>query len=382
MKTLIKLIASAALLFAADSAQMNAQVTTTNTTLSAALAGPSASTPAPTMACFTSATGISAPGFGQPAMTAVMIGKEYLAINAATGSATCFIVTRGWAGTGVAAHNSGDYVSVGPTGGFNSSPFINNPPSGGSGSPCNSTTQPYLPVIVVGGEGYQTDIGTIWNCLDSTGAQAATTGAWYPVNPYPSTDGPALTDFEIFVPATGLCSSSITTGSAGTGNATTILDGSVPAFKLSSTASAAGLNLDCNLTAAMRNLTGKGITLRSIAVIYGIQTTTATSMSTPTISYFQSPAASTSETASSATLVTTTALVGGTLTMTPAVASANLTAVSAGQYYTQNIALGTPIQMNTDLRTYVLHFQVNQSASAIQIMTVPGIWLRGTQIPF
>ena len=363
-----------------------AQTTTTSTTLSAALGGPSSSSPAPTTVCLTSATGVSAPGFGNPALTGLLVDREYMEVNAVTGSSTCFIVTRGFGGTAPYAHNSGATVYVGSTGGGNAlglvgnSPFVNSAPKGGSGSPCTATNSFYLPIIVVGSVGNNQQNGGVWNCFSSAGVQATTTGLWYQTNDVE--DGVALTDFEIFVPASGICIGSIGTGSAGTGNNTTILDGSVPALKIDSTASAATVQANCNLTAAMRNLTGKGITLTSIGVVYGVQTTTATSMATPTISYFQAPVASTSEMASSATLVTTTSLVGGTLTMTPAVASANLTAVSAGQYYTENIALGTPIQMNTDLRTYVLTFAILQSASAIQIMTVPGIWLRGTYIPF
>lgn len=356
-----------------------AQTAPTTTTLSAALGGGSTGAPAPTNACFTSATGITAPSFGSSPVVGVMIGREFILIAATTGNANCFVVQRGQGGTATFAHNSGDLVVVGQTGGFNNSPFVNVAPQGGSGSPCNATTLPYLPIWVVGGPGYNYQNGQEWNCM-SGGFQATGVGNWYPIN-NPEI-APALTDFEVFVPAANLgCVMSNPTGSAGSGNNTFIIDGSVPALKGSSTAGAATVQVSCNLSAAMRTMAGKGITLTSIAVVYGVQTTTATSMATPTISLFNAPVSSTSETASSATLVTTTGLVGGTLTMTPPVASANLTAVSAGQYYTENIALGTPITMNSDLRTYVLTFAILQSASAIQIMTVPGIWLRGTQIP-
>jgi len=305
-----------------------------------------------------------------------MAGREFMVVNASTSNANCWSVTRGYAGTSPAPHNSGDTVYVGPTGGITSSPFINTPPAGGAGSPCLSTAQDYLPLILVGSEGYQADIGSSWTC-PSSGAGA---NLWYQTNVL--VGAPLLSDFEIFVPAGGICSATITTGTAGTGNNTVLLEGSVPTLIAISTAAAAGHNFDCNLTAALRTTTGKGVTLNSIGVVYGIVTTTATSMSTPTISYFQAPAAGTSETASSATLVTTAALVGGTLTMNPVVASANLTAASAGQFYNENIALGTPLTMNTDLRTYVLHFQTNQSASAAMTTTLAGLWLRGTQIPF
>lgn len=357
-----------------------AQTATTTTTLSAALNGPGTGGSAPTTVCLTSSTGVNAPGFGTTAISALMIGREYMPVNSATSVTGCWIVTRGFAGTKVAAHNSGDTVYVGPTGGLQSSPFANNAPAGGSGSPCTATALAYLPIVVVGSSGNNQSNGQVWNCFSSAGVQATTTGLWYPTNA--PDNGPALTDFEIFMPADGLCVATHATGSAGTADNSAILDGSVPALKSSTTAGAGTAGIACDLSAAMRTLAGKGITLTSIAVIYGVQTTTATSMATPTISLFNAPVASTSETASSATLVTTAALVGGTLTMTPPVASANLTAVSAGQYYTENIALGTPIQMNSDLRTYVLTFAVLQSASAIQILTVPGIWLRGTYIPF
>lgn len=382
MNTFNKVIAIA--LFGVSLA--NCQMTTTSTTFSATVNGKgngsltsNGQSPS-TVICLTSSTGVTA---NPPQSVGLMAGREYMIVNATTPNANCWSVTRGYGGTAPAPHSTTETVYVGPTGGgsalgYLGSPFINTPPSGGDGSPCNSTSQDYLPLVMVGSEGYQTEIGSIWNCL-SGGVQSTGAGTWYQSNTL--LGAPAISDFEIFVPASGICVATHATGSAGSGDNTTILDGSVPALKSDTTAGAGTAGISCNLTAAMRTVAGKGITLGSIGVIYGVQTTTATSMATPTISLFNAPAAGTSETASSATLVTTTGLVGGTLTMTPAVASANLTAVSAGQYYTENIALGTPLLMNSDLRTYVFTFAILQSASAIQIMTVPGIWLRGTYIP-
>lgn len=373
MTNLFKVISIAAL----TAFSLCAQTATTQTTLNGAVLGPSNSSPAPTTICLVSSTGVAAPGFGQPALTGLGIGREYMEVLAATPNTNCWVVARGYAGTKPYAHNSGDTVTVGPTGGFSGSPFSNSAPGGGSGSPCNAATQLYLPIFVVGSVGNNQQNGGVWNCFSSAGVQATTTGLWYQTNDVE--DGVALTDFEIFVPANGICVGS-TSGTAGAGNNTMIVDGAVPALKVSSTNAGSSNNkFDCNLTAAMRTLTGKGITLTQVTMVYSPQTTTATSMGTPTLGYFQAPPSTTSQTASSATLVTAA---GGTLTMTPPVASANLTSVSAGQYYTELIALGTPIQMNTDLRTYVLHFEVDQSASAAQIVTLAGIWLRGTQIPF
>lgn len=133
--------------------------TTTSTTTTAALTSGQG---AASTVCLTSSTGVAAPGFGNPALTGFMIDKEFMVVNAATPNANCWITTRGFAGTKVTAHASGATVWVGPTGGLNGSPFINNPPV--AGTPCVSTSENYLPLIVVGGEGFQNQIGWIYNC--------------------------------------------------------------------------------------------------------------------------------------------------------------------------------------------------------------------------
>jgi len=169
-----------------------------------------------------------------------------------------------------------------------------------------------------------------------------------------------------------------TTGTAGTGNGTIIIDGSVPAMKSSATAAAASHEVfTCTINVPSRLTAGKGVTINSITYLYSVQTTTATSMVASTLNSFTAPAAGTSETASSATLVAA----GGTLTQVPVIASANLTAVSAGQYYSELVSLGTPIAVNTDGMVFVFTFEIDQSASAAQIVTTPGLVVKYTQNP-
>ncbi len=189
-----------------------------------------------------------------------------------------------------------------------------------------------------------------------------------------SANGTWGTSGAFFVPASN-CNAAVS-GTAGSGNNTIIADGSASALKASSTnASGSTATFTCSFQVPPSSLTaGKGAVLTDITYLYGVQTTTATSMSASTFKYFQAPSAGTSETASSATLVAA----GGTLTQTPVVGSANLTAVSAGQYYTEKVAFGTPEVLTTDLKTYVFTFAIGQSASAAQIVTTPGFWVHYT----
>lgn len=179
----------------------------------------------------------------------------------------------------------------------------------------------------------------------------------------------ALADGIFFVPPQD-CSAAVS-GTAGAGNNTIIIDGSVPALKASSTnAGASNATFTCNFQPPVSRLTsGKAIVITDITYLYSVQTTTATSMVASTFKSFTAPAAGAGESASSATLVDQC----NTCVQTPAVASANLTSVSAGQYYSEKVAPGTAVTVGTDLQSFVFTFQINQSASAAQIITTPGL---------
>lgn len=105
--------------------------------------------------------------------------------------------------------------------------------------------------------------------------------------------------------------------------------------------------LSCDIAPPSRLTTGKGITITSAIVEYGNSTGNLASMNLPTLSTITMPAPSTSETPSTVTPVG----VGGTITTTPAVASANLTAVTAGAFYSEAVSVGTPLVYNSSLTT-------------------------------
>lgn len=195
-----------------------------------------------------------------------------------------------------------------------------------------------------------------------------------PINVPPDSAGNvALNDGSFYVDAASSCITSASTGS-NTGTTTgndgkVVIDGNTPALVgQRSNASGSHIIFYCQFVLPPNRVTsGKGATIRDITFYYSVQTTTATSQVTPTLNTFTAPAAGASETASAAALVA----FGGTLAITPVIGSANLTAVSAGQYYSSKIALGTPAVL-ADGQVAVLTFEIDQSASAAQIVSTPG----------
>lgn len=189
-----------------------------------------------------------------------------------------------------------------------------------------------------------------------------------PINVPPDSGTNVALNDGYFIVGPSSCFAAVS-GTAGAGNNTVVIDGSVPALKASSTnAGASNATFTCNIQLPTRLTSGKGATIQDVTYLYSVQTTTATSMVASTLTSFTAPAPGTGETASSATLVA----FGGTLAQTPVVGSANLTSVSAGQYYSEKVALGTPAVL-ANFQSLVFTFQINQTAAAAQIVTTPGL---------
>lgn len=124
---------------------------------------------------------------------------------------------------------------------------------------------------------------------------------------------------------------------------------SVPVNQIATTTATETAVLSCIGSVPSRLTANKGIIINDVTLFYGNSTGNLASMATPTLGTITLPVASTSETPSTVTPVTA----GGTLTITPAVASANLTALTAGAFYTEKVALATPLAINTDLTDIV-----------------------------
>lgn len=160
--------------------------------------------------------------------------------------------------------------------------------------------------------------------------------------------------------------------SIGTG-LTVVGTANAPVFQVASSAAATD-TVTCDLTCPQERTTfGKGCSsFIGFAFFYGIVTTTATSESAPACVTVAPPPPGAGETASAAagTAVAVTAL--------PVVGSANLTAITTGQFYTQYISFNTPPSLPTTAGTVYqklfCSFAFGQTAgSAMQVNTPGGL---------
>ena len=152
-----------------------AQLTTTQTTLSTAIAANTT-----TQWCIASATGVVLPGLSSNSSGSIlMVDREAVQITSQGSTATCYNVKRGQLGTSASySHASGARVWVGTaaTGsGDNSRPFTGGPfisviPTGS----CTSTLQYTLPVIVTGIQGGASALvaGDPYTCFESMWTRA------------------------------------------------------------------------------------------------------------------------------------------------------------------------------------------------------------------
>lgn len=130
------------------------------------------------------------------------------------------------------------------------------------------------------------------------------------------------------------------------------------------TAAANVLKLDCDITPPARSTAGRGINITSIQVFYGVQTTALTSITAPTLS-------TVTFAATGGGAQGTVAAFGGTLAVTPG--TLQLATTTTGQCYSENISLGTPIFVNTDLQRITVEQIFNQTGAAATTLQICGI---------
>lgn len=139
------------------------------------------------------------------------------------------------------------------------------------------------------------------------------------------------------------------------------------------TAVANSIAVECDINPPARITAGRGVKITSIQLLYGVQTTALTSITAPTLSTVAYPATGG---AAGATVGT---LAGGTLTVTPG--TLQLATTTSGQCYSENIALGTPIILNTTNQRLALEQIFNQSAAAATQLQICGAVIYYTSIP-
>lgn len=152
-----------------------------------------------------------------------------------------------------------------------------------------------------------------------------------------------------------------------------------PVYQVASSSTATDI-ISCGLGGMSRTQPGKGLNaIQGVAFFYGIVTTTATSENAPTCIAQAFPVPGAAETASVA---------AGTnlpVTSVPVIASANLAAVTTGQFFTTYLSFTTPPALNGPYGGISCSFSFGQTAaSAMQVNTPGGIiftnntvaWLR------
>lgn len=224
---------------------------------------------------------------------------------------------------------------------------------------CTRTSYLYLPHI-------WPNRGEIIDC-------DATTGRW---TPYMNTLTLAVDAGACGWSTTGTWDTqvAVATGGPNLQGTTTIGTAGIPVTQIKVTNGGASVNtLTCLVPInTFQPLLNKGITVKSADVVYGVATTTLTSISGGAFSTITLPAPGASQTASTVTPVA----VGGTVTTSST--TGNLAATTAGAFKVSRLTPATPINLTTDMQYLVVSENFNQSASAAQVVNTPGILLHYT----
>lgn len=329
-----------------------AQLTTTSTTLTAAIAINSTN-----QWCLGSATGVTLPSLaGGTIGSYLMADREAVQVTSQGATALCFNVKRGQLGTSTSfSHLATTKVYVGgaatANGGDLSRPFsgafVATVPVGS----CVASAQYTLPVIFTGAviNGFT---GKRFNCIG---------GRWG----YDS-------DSTFFVPPSH-CSFAPTTLTT-TNTLTTVGASNVYVLNGVSNAAAGTNTLTCNILIPSSITYPQGAVITDITTFFGSQVVAPTSLGTVTLGSITFPTAATVETASTVTPVT---LAGGTVTSTTPTALTTVT--TAGAFLSIKSAFGTPVPLSTDLQMLVFNVPFVQSAASAMTVNTPGLMVHYTE---
>lgn len=140
---------------------------------------------------------------------------------------------------------------------------------------------------------------------------------------------------------------------------------------VTTSAAASALTLTCDIIpAAYRTTPNKGIQLTGLTVYYGTQTSALTSVTSPnTLSSIQLPATP----GAAASGVVTSPLVAPTVTFSPVLASAQLTTVTLGQCFRQDVIFSAPITINNISQRIMFEEIFNQTVASATVYTICGV---------
>jgi len=340
-------------------ASVFAQGSITTTTLSAALAG---GRNAPNVMYVASATSFFAPGVAEsqggvgsplnpPVLTLALIDRELVRVNRI--NSTTISIERGWGGTSAAGHASGATVYVGPASYF---------PQADPVGTCTAGTLAVLPYL-----SYRS--GTIWTC-PASGPNAS---VWTKSG---TADTFTFTDGEVFI-SPAACAITPTTTAFATGSPAMIVAAAGnPVLRATSDTTAGTFAVVCPIAIPTRLTATKGVTLTSVSLLYGVQTTNLASVAAATINSVVYPASTAAGAAATGTVVTTA---GGTLTATPT--TLQLTITTSGTCFNERITLGTPLSLSTDNKLITVAQTFTLAGTAATTLQICGVIARYTTIP-
>lgn len=139
------------------------------------------------------------------------------------------------------------------------------------------------------------------------------------------------------------------------------------------TAAANAIEVICDITVPGWQLNGpsKGVTIKQVNILYGVQTTALTSIGAAVINSVTYP----NSTAAGAAAAATVASIGGSLTVTPT--SLQLTTTTLGQCFNEALVLATPFVENNGNPNiqYTVDQVFNQTAAASTVLNICDVYV-------
>jgi len=185
-------------------------------------------------------------------------------------------------------------------------------------------------------------------------------------------------DGYFFVPP-GSCALNLSGGTlTGTNGLQIVGTSFTPVNLLATTTATETTTITCLITFNSRTTASKGMQVNDITLLYGNSVGATATCNAPTVSTITLPTAGAAETASTVAPVA----VAGTLTVTPVVGSCNTTAVTAGQFYTEKVALNTAYAVSTDLTALLFQQSFVGPAAASYTLYTGGLIVHIANTPF
>jgi len=132
------------------------------------------------------------------------------------------------------------------------------------------------------------------------------------------------------------------------------------------------IEVTCDLTAQSRTTVGKGLTISSVDLYYGVQTTALASIAAAQVSSVTFPAAG-------AAAAGTVAALGGTLTVTPG--TLQLATTTSGQCYHENVSFGTAYAYNSGVVKVSLDQVFTTAGTTATTLQICGVAVNYTNTP-